>query len=68
MDTEADMKRIGIALTRIIIVAASLLGFYLLFKGNSLLQRIFGATLIWIGLYRIWHHSRVIARGAMDAD
>ncbi len=68
MRTGALLDRGGIILTRIVIAAGTVLGFYLLLEGESLLHRVFGVALVWVGVYRVWHHAVVIARGSMDTD
>lgn len=65
MDAGELLEDAGVLFTRLIVVAAALLGFYLLLEGTSLLQRLLGAVLVSVGLFLIYHHSVVISRGSL---
>ncbi len=65
IDWNEHVQQTGIVLTRIIIVAATLLGVYLLLAGETLLHRVFGLVMISVGGYLIYHHSIVISRQSL---
>ncbi|MDY6769973.1 MAG: hypothetical protein SVU88_03300 [Candidatus Nanohaloarchaea archaeon] len=65
MDTGEVVERGGVLLTRGLLVAATLIGLYLLVSGASLLQRVFGLALLWAGLFLLIHHQMVWQRGSM---
>lgn len=68
MGTGEWLERAGLLLTRLVVVSAALLGFFLLAEGVSPVQKLFGLVLVLVGLYLIYHNSVVISRGSMRSD
>ncbi|MDY6765853.1 MAG: hypothetical protein SVW77_00640 [Candidatus Nanohaloarchaea archaeon] len=64
-DWHGKINRAGIILTRLIVVAATVLGAYLLLGGETLLHRSFGLFMVLVGGYLIYHHSIVISRRSL---
>lgn len=68
MDVGIQLERAGVLFTRLIAIVSSLLGFYLILEGGSLLHLLFGIVLVWIGLFMLLHHHLVWSRGSMKGD
>ncbi|MDY6761899.1 MAG: hypothetical protein SVY41_02535 [Candidatus Nanohaloarchaea archaeon] len=64
-DRNDQLHQAGIILTRLVVVAATLLGAYLLFSGDTVLHRAFGLVMVLVGGYLIYHHSIVISRRSL---
>lgn len=66
MDRGNQFERVGVLAVRVLLAVATLVGFYLVLEGLSLLHRLFGVVLVGVGLFLLYHHAVVYVRGAME--